>query len=464
MKKITTYIFGFLIIILFSACSDWLTVYPESEVPRDELLTDEAGFTDAATGVYIKMKKESAYGLALTMTTLEQLVSSWDVESQSVGSYIGQFDYENAEVKAKIEEIYAQQYSTIASINTILDVIDNQKEKFVTDGMFEQVKGECLGLRAYIHFDILRLFGPVPSLANGDKILPYVTQLSKDINPLITFAEFKEKLEMDMNEADNLLGIAEEYGNYSAYESIRMNQQTVKSLKARAHLWFGETAEAYTQAKMIIDSTNLTLGTSADMIDGNFYNYSLAGEHIFGLHEFDLYERYSDYFGQRVLKKGTSSVLVNTELYENTGTDIREANLWELIAADNGAQGYVLKKYKVSDATPTSFSLDYRRIPLIRLSEIYLIAAETAPSNTEAQIYWAAFKESRNLASVDVSDDHDVFVKEVVKEYRKEFFGEGQAFYAYKRLNVGEDDFLWLPASARINYVVPLPDSEISYN
>ncbi|MFV0592016.1 MAG: RagB/SusD family nutrient uptake outer membrane protein [Draconibacterium sp.] len=461
MKKITTYILGFLMIILFSACSDWLTVYPQTEVPRNELLTDEAGFTDASTGIYIKMKDTKAYGLALTMTTLEEVVSSWDVDAQSVESYIGQFDYENADVKTRFEQIYAQQYSTIASINTILDVIDEQQQIFESDGMFEQVKGECLGLRAYIHFDILRIFGPVPSQANGDNILPYVTHLGKEINPHITFAAFKEKLEMDMNEADNLLEIAEKYGNYGGYRSIRMNQQAIKALKARAHLWFGETTEAYTQAKMIIDSTNLVLGTSADMTNEN---YSLTGEHIFGLHEFNLYDRYTNNFGNRTLRKGTSSVLVNTELYENTGTDIREANLWEQITADNGAQGYVLKKYKVSSQTPQSFAKDYRRIPLIRLSEIYLIAAETAPSASVAQEYWKAFKESRNLASIQVPEDHDTFVKEIVKEYRKEFFGEGQAFYTYKRLNVGEDDFLWLPAGTAINYVVPLPDSEISYN
>ncbi|WP_167610839.1 RagB/SusD family nutrient uptake outer membrane protein [Maribellus sediminis] len=462
MKRITTYISGLILVFALSSCNDWLTVYPETEVPHNVLLVDEAGFVDAMTGVYVQMKSTSAYGLNLTMTSLEYLVSSWDVTSQSAESYIGTFDYKNDKVKPVFTGIYSQEYKVIAGINSILGAIDEQKENFVTKGMYEQIKGECLGLRAYIHFDVLRLFGPVPTQAGNENILPYVTVLSKDVNPHITFSEFKILLEKDMEEAENLLAVAEEYGNYAGYESIRMSHQALKALKARAHLWFGETSEAYELATEIIGSTDLELGTSANMSEAN---YPLTVEHIFGMHEYNLRNRYNNNFGNRTLKKGSSSSQVNIELYGNTGTDIREANLWELSTGDNGAQGYILKKYKVSaSATSNAFSSDYRRIPLIRLSEMYLIAAETAPSVAEAKVYWSTFKTSRNLANDDVPEDHTQFVKEIVKEYRREFFGEGQAFYAYKRLNVGKEDFLWLPANTLINYVVPLPDSEISYN
>jgi hypothetical protein len=46
-------------------------------------------------------------------------------------------------------------------------------------------------------------------------------------------------------------------------------------------------------------------------------------------------------------------------------------------------------------------------------------------------------------------------------EYRKEFFGEGQAFFTYKRLNAIKASVLWTPTAATINYVVPLPLGEL---
>jgi hypothetical protein len=48
----------------------------------------------------------------------------------------------------------------------------------------------------------------------------------------------------------------------------------------------------------------------------------------------------------------------------------------------------------------------------------------------------------------------------ILREYRKEFYGEGQSFYAYKRMNATADMLLFAPVGAIINYVVPVPMSE----
>ncbi|MNX81969.1 hypothetical protein D3C86_1136780 [compost metagenome] len=56
------------------------------------------------------------------------------------------------------------------------------------------------------------------------------------------------------------------------------------------------------------------------------------------------------------------------------------------------------------------------------------------------------------------------FRTELLKEYRKEMYAEGQLFYAYKRLNapiIGEKGTV-IPASQKI-FVWPLPSDEIIY-
>lgn len=461
MKKLILNIIGLVSLFSLTSCDEWLQVSPETEVTQEDLLTTEAGFTDALTGAYIEMKADASYGNNLSMNFIEHLASSWDVEAASWEEQLGQFNYGNATVEGMIEGTFRHQYFTIASLNAILSSIDDKKDIFYTDGMYEQIKGECLAMRAYIHFDLLRLFGPVPGTESSDLVLPYVTTLSKESMPYSTYGEFKTALLADMDEAQQLLATAEPYGNWASYRSIRMNEEAVRAMQARAYLWFGDKEQAFDLASGIVASTTKTLGTGTDFTNSDF---GLTKEQIFGLHLYDLYTLYQDRFTDQVLKHGTNSLIVNTNLYGNTGTDIREAQLWEQLIAPNAAQAYTIKKYKVSSDVPLSFSVDYRRIPLIRLSEMYLIATEAAPDLATAQTYWDTFKNSRNLTAVALPEDETAFKSELVKEYRKEFFAEGQAFYAYKRLNVGEEDFLWLPTGATINYVVPLPQGEIVQN
>jgi hypothetical protein len=96
---------------------------------------------------------------------------------------------------------------------------------------------------------------------------------------------------------------------------------------------------------------------------------------------------------------------------------------------------------------------------MLRVSEMYLIAAETAPAG-DGQQYWDAFRTARNISIVPLPSDPVQLQRDLVKEYRKEFFAEGQAFFAYKRINAPKASFLWAPSAATINYVVPLPLSE----
>lgn len=52
---------------------------------------------------------------------------------------------------------------------------------------------------------------------------------------------------------------------------------------------------------------------------------------------------------------------------------------------------------------------------------------------------------------------------EIVNEYRREFFGEGQMFFTYKRM--GATTMLWRNEDvSEENYIVALPDTEYNPN
>ena len=85
---------------------------------------------------------------------------------------------------------------------------------------------------------------------------------------------------------------------------------------------------------------------------------------------------------------------------------------------------------------------------------MYYIAAECSGSFD----YLNEVRNHRGLTSYELSSSNDL-EEEILKEYRKEFWGEGQLWYYYKRKSITTfstnmtdvDLFTW-----------PIPDTEIS--
>jgi len=483
MKKINYILIAvFLTGILFSSCKKYLTVNPKTQMPQDILFDTEGGFKDALTGVYIQMKNNSTYGGALSQTTIEYLVSSWDVTSNTNEQRIGLFNYTDASVQGSFEAIWGQQYKTIASVNAILGQIDAKKDVFKTQGLYELVKGECLAIRAYLHFDMLRLFGPIPTATTGAPAMPYAKVVSITPVEKISYTAFQDALYKDLTDAENLLKDIDPLTKYSvaqvkspgltsgfnpsdtffAYRYLRMNYYAVKALQARTYLWFNETTKAYECAKAVIDVKNtdgtskFKLGAAADFSNKDFV---LTAEHVFGLYDFDMFNKYNNNYAAGILKKGSAETTIKTQLYGNTGTDIRESNLWELVTLNNGSKCYITKKYQVVANTGVTTATDFKQIPMIRLSELYLIAAEAAPY-AEGVEYLKTFRTARNIGTMATPANPAALQTEIIKEYRKEFYAEGQAFYNYKRLNAPKASYLFAPSAATVNYLIPIPKTE----
>jgi len=97
---------------------------------------------------------------------------------------------------------------------------------------------------------------------------------------------------------------------------------------------------------------------------------------------------------------------------------------------------------------------------------MYYIAAECLYDNDPAQAVslLKTVRFNRGITRDIVVATKEDFMKELIKEARKEFFGEGQILYMYKRLNRAIDVPLRgsIPASDNV-FVLPLPDNEIEF-
>ena len=93
---------------------------------------------------------------------------------------------------------------------------------------------------------------------------------------------------------------------------------------------------------------------------------------------------------------------------------------------------------------------------LIKLSEAYYIAAECCTDPVKAREYLNMIRAARNIRNVP--DDADLMTY-VEKEYRKEFIGEGQLFWMYKRQNKTQ-----IPSGKTVGEMIEMEKSFYLFN
>lgn len=454
-----------------TACNQWLDVSPRTERKKDELFSSQQGFQDALTGIYIQMGQRQAYGANLTYYAVDCMGSIYDATASSVEYNLRAHNWTDSNVEILLNSTFAKLYKIISSANSLLEEIDGRKDVFSSQEEFGIIKGEALAIRAMCHLDLLRLFGPVPAKADQSRILPYVTTFGRQLTEHITWAEYTKLLLQDLADAEKLLEqdpihstTFRTENTFFTNRQYRFNYYAVKALQARTNLWIGNPADALAAAETVISATYdevepvFTLGNASAFASGDLL---FTSEHIMALYNFSLSEKYSTYFSQGKLYKGNAySRYIKSDLYGSSGVDIREPEIgkwWDLYVSGIGINSCISNKYFTDNSTDANIGY---RIPLLRLSEMYLIAAETAPLS-KAQAYYDVYLKSRNLSSVPLGDEGRM--QTLRKEYLKEFYAEGYIFYLYKRLDSPASDILWAPNGLKPDYVLPKPSDELVY-
>ncbi|RZM25682.1 MAG: RagB/SusD family nutrient uptake outer membrane protein, partial [Pedobacter sp.] len=170
------------------SCNKWLDVEPKSQVRDHDLFSTESGFKEALAGVYASLTYEPLYGREMTFGLMGVIGYEWDFHAQAYDTD-RTFEYQNNQISlGRIDAIWNGIYTAISNNNKLLEEIDARKSVFGTDN-YEVIKGEALALRAFMHFDLLRVFG-ASYLENPDKVaIPYYKKSSKEIAPQLKVKE-----------------------------------------------------------------------------------------------------------------------------------------------------------------------------------------------------------------------------------------------------------------------------------
>ena len=456
-----------------SACEDWLSVSPKSEVKYDDLFETRNGFKDQLTGIYTALCAPETYGLNVTGGAMDAVGQQYYMGYyQTGGKYyaISRFEYEDAQSKAVFSEIWEKMYNAIANINILLKALEEHAG--VLPVQAERIyKGEALGLRAFLHFDLLRMFGNSWTAGAAQPAIPYVKSISKEVTPLSTVSETIGFILGDLEEAAGLLAedpllTGESTDEWLGTRNFRFNYYAVKALSARVYLYKNDRENALRNAVEVIGSEKFpwvkreqVTASKRENRDGLFVT-----ECVFMLNntlldditdEYLRWEEAPNYKNLLVMDEDVLNGIFEQSIY---GTlDWRRTYYYEEHDDD-----YFSTRLWQFNNMPEEYK---NRQPLMRVSEMYLIAAECSANPREAVGYFNTFRQHRGF-----SEDNDLpettaagaLKTEIQKEYRKEFIGEGQYFFYCKRNDLDNLPDTRVPFT-RAAYVFPLPDREIEY-
>lgn len=457
----------------FTACDDYLDVRPKSQIPYDLQFKRESGFFDQLTGVYTNLCDTIMYGGNMSYGLVEVLGQNYSFDANLSNTYynVSVYNYENTKVKDMTTQIWSKAYNCIANLNIMLEYIDKVDRNIFSGENYRVYKGEALGLRAFLHFDILRLFAPSYASNPGAPAIPYVTAYAPKITTQSTVSEAIDLTLADLNEALVLLEKDTLYTSPEPYDQRErkyyFNYYAVKIMLARVYLYKGDLANAAKYAEEIVEAgeresanpLSWTHSTSISASNPTQRDMVYSGELAFRLRLDKMEDIVKDHFTSKAktLYKLSPDEAKKKLIYEdNAGLSDDYRNIY-WFGWDGGTE--YLAKFWQYEGSPYT-----KMFPIIRKSEAYFIAAEALKDSNPARATEILnyVRPKRNLPLHATTLTSSQIQDEVFKEYRKEFIGEGQLFYYYKRLNLSTIVGAGVHANDNV-YVLPMPDQEIEY-
>lgn len=479
--------------MLASSCSDWLDYSPKDQYVKKQQFATTDGFYSAVNGVYNRMASDVLYGRNLSYGMIDVMAQRYMPGSDSptaINYLLSTYNYTDQYISSSIDAIWTQAYSTILNINVVLGALEEQ-EGVLSEKDYKLIKGDCLALRAFIHFDLLRLFGPRYTGADIDKkVIPFNDSDKAQAYDFLSSKEIiYDHLLPDLDMAENLLkesdpvlteGVlatdSEDGDNYTRYRQLRLNYYALILLKARIHLWTSDYAKALEESKRLIeddyvksvfpfvDSDKLLGSQSPDRV--------FSTEVLFGFYKSDRASIYADNFdasslsGVNLLQPRAGYI---EQLFPNQA-DYRFLSQWH--ASGNMYSFYKFGKISYDEENPPFYVY---LMPLMRISEAYYIAAEAAlminPDDLmggmmNAITYLTPVRVARGLNPPDFFNDMFELATMPYDETIRDLWGEGQIFFMLKRIGQGSLSDLnnantvnSIPMTAE-KYTLPLPASE----
>lgn len=476
MRKYNIFLAALLLLGFTSCKKDFLDVEPTTAVDANTAIQTAADAKVMINGLMSKMASSAYYGRNFL---LYNDVKGGDLTIFSQGwSFDALYTFNHSKSSNNYSGFWSQIYHNILQANNIITNIDRLKAAGTTEN-FDNYKGQALTARALMYFDLVRLYGKPYSQDKSSYGVPNITEpLAASAQPLrATVEENYTQILKDLKDAEPLLSKTKSNGYINYYAN--------KAIQARVYLTMENYAEALSAAEAIINDNVYKLYSNAEWV--NSWKSQFGSESIFELgivpNESDLGTSSLGYALRRKGHGGSSAVgsLMASDYFldrlNQDPTDVR----WGVMSYDESSTSRMGASYKYSGSTTlegddkSKNSSSAVNIKVIRLSEIYLIAAEAAfhiNKDLAATYLNEIRKRSPGLAPATAAT---ITMDMILDERSKELFTEGHRFFDMLRLNLPitfNDEFGGITVTHRPKtidrtfqkVILPIPQDEINAN
>lgn len=491
-------------LLLFVSCKKFLDVNAEDQVLQEKLFEDGDGVRIAVNGVYRLLSTPELYGKNLSWGFLSSIGYNYEVNYLPYNMQdAARFNWEASSTQGITEEIWQKAYNVLANCNNIIQEVQKKDSNFFEYKSNEQnmILGEMYGVRAMLHFELLRIFSPAPSTGYAGQTIPYVTTYPEYQPVRLDMQTILSKIIEDMQQSRNLLARVDTafitvpgstspviryntgrirsaswfilpQGDFFNYRGERMNVMAATGLLARIYMYKADYENAFKYAKIIYDyhKRNWFQWTQSifqgQITDVDYIYTKRPDELLLTFSNGRNYDNYDKLFegtaGAQYFRMQSDYI---TKLFGLDTDDFRLVG-WYNRYNDQRYITWIRPRgtsYYAELVTKDQGPL----LPVIRFSEMYhiLIECYIRQSNiTDAVNLLNTLRLNRGAkekisTSISANELMEVLVNDVVRET----LTEGQTFFLFKRLNRsiynGNSDVIMRPQ----DWYAPLPQSEIAY-
>ncbi|MGC1631159.1 MAG: RagB/SusD family nutrient uptake outer membrane protein [Gelidibacter sp.] len=459
----------------FTSCEeDFLDVPPTNAGESSTAIETVADAKVMLSGIMRRMTDLTYYGRNFIIYAEAR---GGEVTTRTLGRGLSDmYTFNNTPTSSSFEEFWNDMYNRILQTNYLIESI----AKVQGEGNFDDIKGQALTLRAILYFDLVRIYGKPYTYEKASYGVPSIlTPIDALDQPLRASVEENYKqIMIDLLAAESLLSKAKNDGYLNYYGN--------KAMQARVHLSMANYPGALAAAQDVINSQVYQLYSNSDWVDS--WTKQFGSESIFelgivpnendrGNSSLSIYLRKQQYGSSSAGGQYFASDYYLDKL-ELDNADVR----WGIMGDDREFASEAIHlgaSYKYSgdinlsgDGKSTATAVN---IKVIRLSEMYLIAAEAAfhsDKDLAATYLNAIRKRAPNLVPATAGT---ISIDMILDEKSKELFTEGQRYFDMLRLGkpiTFNDDFGGVPVTRRPKtidvtferIVLPIPKNEINAN
>lgn len=437
---------------LSSCVNDWLDVTPSDGTDADAALTSSSDLAAARTGMYKALKGNSSlvdyYGMQFFV--YGDVHAGDDYQYNNIGgsnraSFYYDMNYQTASEftssTSSSNVAWKSPYIVIGRANRIIAAAEGGalSDAAEAKATIDQYAAEAKVLRALAHFDLVRIYGKPYTEDQGASLgVPLVTGvLESNAKPArSTVAEVYTQVVKDLTEAisSNALATETEPGYVSVWGA--------KAIISRVYLNMGDYANALSVAEDIIKNSGAALWTRDQYFKAWDASTPNESEFLFRLNVAGSTDNNDlNGIGNLQQRDGYKEMVATKKFVDMLSADANDVrnDMFLPATADKEVAAFGTNKVYLNKLRGQGGNLrNVTIIPIIRLSEVYLTAAECAfrtNDKTKAVEYLNDLVKNRTTTEASLATVDNITLERILIERRKELIGEGQRYFDALRNN-----------------------------